>query len=249
MKAAEVGHPQRELEAAAALGRYAEEGWRVRKDGSSFWADVVITAIHGEDGEIEGFGKLTRDLTPIKQAEDQRAQTIALLEATAATDSLTGLANRRAWDDAMETEVARAARERAPLCIVVLDLDHFKAFNDEFGHHQGDQLLRRCAVVWRAKLRASDVLARYGGEEFSLCLPQCPAAEAVAIVDRLREATPDGQTCSAGVAQWDRCEPVDRLFGHADQALYAAKAAGRDRTVLAGSPRGGERVVRIAAVS
>jgi diguanylate cyclase (GGDEF)-like protein/PAS domain S-box-containing protein len=231
-EAIQVGHPFRELEAAAAMGHYEEQCWRVRKDGSRFWAHVVITAIHDEQGDLEGFGKLTRDLTALKQADEQRTRAFALLQATAATDSLTGLANRRAWDDTLDRELARAGRDGSPLCIAVLDLDHFKAFNDEFGHGQGDRFLRRCSVVWRGKLRPSDVLARYGGEEFALCLAQCPLAEALVTVDRIREATPRGLTCSAGVAQWDGTEPLDRLFGRADRALYKAKAEGRDRTVL-----------------
>ena len=234
-EAIEVGHPQRELEAAVAMGHYSEEGWRVRKDGSRFWAHVVITAIHDEHGDIEGFGKITRDLTPVKQAEEQRARAFALLEATAATDSLTGLANRRAWDETLDTGATRARREGTPLCVAVLDLDHFKAFNDDYGHREGDHFLRRCAVVWRARLRTSDVLARYGGEEFALCLPNCPLDEAIRIVDRLRRATPRERTCSAGVAEWDGREPIDRLFGRADQALYEAKESGRDRTVAADS--------------
>jgi diguanylate cyclase (GGDEF)-like protein/PAS domain S-box-containing protein len=235
-EAIEVGHPHRELEAAASMGRYNEEGWRVRKDGTRFWADVVITAIHDDEGDVMGFGKMTRDLTPVKQAEEQRTRAFALLEATAATDSLTGLANRRAWDDTLDRELECAARERTPLCIAVLDLDHFKAYNDEHGHRHGDHFLRRCSVVWKGKLRASDVLARYGGEEFALCLPSCPADEAVSIVDRLRESTPNGRTCSAGVAQWDGQEALDRLFGRADKALYQAKDGGRDRTVLSAPP-------------
>jgi diguanylate cyclase (GGDEF)-like protein/PAS domain S-box-containing protein len=236
-EAIEVGHPDRELEAAAAIGRYEEEGWRVRKDGTRFWAHVVITALHDDDGDIEGFGKITRDLTPVKQAEEQRVRAFALLEATAATDFLTGLANRRAWDDTLAREVSRAARERTSLCIAVLDLDRFKAYNDEHGHGQGDQFLRRCSVVWRGKLRTGDLLARYGGEEFALCLPKCSAKEAVAAVDRIRAATPNERTCSAGVAQWDGEEALDRLFGRADRALYQAKARGRNRTALAPSSR------------
>jgi diguanylate cyclase (GGDEF)-like protein/PAS domain S-box-containing protein len=236
-EALEVGHPQRELEAAAAMGRYDEEGWRVRKDDTRFWAHVVITALHDDEGDIEGFGKITRDLTPVKQAEEQRARAFALLEATAATDSLTGLANRRAWDETLERELPRAARDGTPVCVVMLDLDHFKAYNDEHGHRQGDHFLRRCAVVWRGKLRPSDVLARYGGEEFALCLPRCRAAEAVALVDRLRSTTPNERTCSAGVAEWDGQESIDRLFGRADRALYDAKAGGRNRTALSPSSR------------
>jgi diguanylate cyclase (GGDEF)-like protein/PAS domain S-box-containing protein len=245
-EAIDVGHPQRELEAAAAMGRYEEQGWRVRKDGSRFWAHVVITAIHNENGDIDGFGKFTRDLTPIKQAEELRDRAFALLEATAATDSLTGLANRRAWDETVEREVARADRDGAPLCIAVLDLDHFKVFNDEHGHREGDQFLRRCSLVWRNKLRTSDVLARYGGEEFALCLPQCPIDEALVVVDRLRRATPKERTCSAGVAEWDGIESIDRLFGRADGALYEAKQSGRNRTCLADLPA--ERELFISAV-
>jgi diguanylate cyclase (GGDEF)-like protein/PAS domain S-box-containing protein len=245
-EAIEVGHPHRELEAAASIGHYSEEGWRVRKDGSRFWGQVVISAIYDANGEVEGFGKLTRDLTPVKQAEEQRARAFALLETTAATDSLTGLANRRAWDEVMDRELEQAERERTPLCIAVLDLDHFKVFNDEHGHRSGDQFLRRCSVVWRNLLRASDVLARYGGEEFALCLPACGRDEAMRVVDRIRRATPDGLTCSAGVAEWDGSEPPDRLFGRADQALYGAKQAGRDRTVLAS---GGSPDARMSIVS
>lgn len=245
-EAVSVGHPARELEAARSIGRYDEEGWRVRKDGTRFWAHVVITAIYDADGELEGFGKITRDLTPIKQAEEQRARAFALMEATAATDSLTGLANRRAWDDTMEREMSRAAREQVPLCIAVLDLDHFKAFNDEFGHRSGDHFLRRCAVVWRSMLRTSDVMARYGGEEFALCLPICASDDAVLIVDRLREATPDGRTCSAGVAQWDGQESIDSLFGRADTALYAAKDRGRQCTALAGASGDNVHIIAVS---
>jgi diguanylate cyclase (GGDEF)-like protein len=202
------------------------------RTATRFWAEVVITAIYDADGEVEAFGKLTRDLTPVKQAEEQRAQALALLEATASIDSLTGLANRRAWDESLEREVYRADREGTPLCIGVLDLDHFKRFNDRHGHRGGDQFLRRCAVVWRGALRATDVLARWGGEEFGLCLPRTHLDEAVTIIERLRLLTPDGQTCSAGVASWQVGEAGHEVFGRADRALYEAKAAGRDRTEL-----------------
>jgi hypothetical protein len=88
----------------------------------------------------------------------------------------------------IDSELARAARDPAPLCAAVLDLDHFKSFNDQHGHRNGDHFLRRCSVVWKTKLRASDLLASYGGEEFALCLSKSPR-EPVEIVDRLREST------------------------------------------------------------
>jgi diguanylate cyclase (GGDEF)-like protein/PAS domain S-box-containing protein len=228
-----VGHPGRELAAAASIGRYAEEGWRVRKDGTRFWAEVVITTIYDEHGEVEGFGKLTRDLTLVKQAEEQRVRAISLLETTAATDFLTGLPNRRSWDDFLHRELARCDRDGTTICIAILDIDRFKLFNDRLGHREGDRFLKRCAAVWRTVLRPSDFLARYGGEEFVLCLPQRSQHDAAAVVDRLRAATPSEQTCSAGVASWNGTESLDGLFKRADRALYHAKDQGRDRTLIA----------------
>jgi diguanylate cyclase (GGDEF)-like protein len=113
----------------------------------------------------------------------------------------------------------------------MLDLDHFKRFNDERGHQAGDRLLKQAASAWAGRLRVIDVLARYGGEEFALALPGCGLEDALALVEGLRSATPGGQTCSAGVATWDGQEGPEELLGRADRALYSAKRAGRDRTV------------------
>ncbi|CAB4914292.1 unannotated protein [freshwater metagenome] len=228
-----VGHPRRELERAGAMGRYDEEGWRVRKDGGRFWAHVVITALHDDDGELVGFGKVTSDLTERKHAEEQLANTLALLRATSLTDALTGLANRRAWDDGLDRELARARRVGTPLCVAVLDIDHFKAMNDTHGHGAGDRFLRRATTAWRTVLRASDLLARIGGEEFAVALPDCDLPSAGGVGDRFRALTPDDQTCSVGVAQWDGTESADAILRRADVALYAAKRGGRDRTELA----------------
>jgi diguanylate cyclase (GGDEF)-like protein len=163
----------------------------------------------------------------------ERADLLARLEAVARTDDLTGLANRRAWDEQLPIELARAGRERSPTCVAMLDLDHFKAFNDELGHQAGDRLLKAAAGAWRSQLRATDTLTRYGGEEFAVVLPSCPIDHAVALIERVRGATPAGQTCSAGVAAWDGEEPADALVARADAALYAAKNAGRDRVITA----------------
>ena len=156
------------------------------------------------------------------------------LEALAMTDGLTGVANRRSWDEQLPLEVVRAGRTRGSLVVAVLDLDRFKAYNDTHGHPAGDDLLRRTAQAWRGRLRAGDVLARYGGEEFALALPGATLADAVPVVDTLRELVPEGQTCSAGVAQWDGGESPEALFRRADLALYLAKAGGRDRTEVSG---------------
>jgi diguanylate cyclase (GGDEF)-like protein len=151
------------------------------------------------------------------------------VERLARTDGLTGVANRRAWDDELPRELARAARSGQQLCVALLDLDHFKAYNDRHGHQAGDRLLKAAAAAWQGRLRKTDLLARYGGEEFAVLLPDCGLPNAMEIAERLRTAQPE-ITCSLGVAAWNGREDVTELVARADRALYAAKAAGRDRS-------------------
>lgn len=155
------------------------------------------------------------------------------LDSLAHLDGLTGVPNRRSWDDLLDRELARARRSGVPVVVGLLDLDFFKNFNDGYGHQAGDLLLKEAAAAWRAELREPDVLARYGGEEFGIVIAGLPAEEALAIVSRLRPATPRGQTFSAGLAEWDGAEPASDLVRRADETLYQAKAAGRDRVLLA----------------
>jgi diguanylate cyclase (GGDEF)-like protein len=161
----------------------------------------------------------------------ERAELMATLAEVARTDELTGLANRRAWDESLDRELARAKRESTPLSIAIIDLDRFKNYNDDHGHQAGDRLLKQLAAAWRQELRATDILARYGGEEFALALPGCDVMDATGLVERLRATTPSAQTVSAGLAVWDGEESAEALFGRADRALYAAKEGGRDRIV------------------
>jgi diguanylate cyclase (GGDEF)-like protein len=163
----------------------------------------------------------------------ERDARYALLARQARTDELTALPNRRAWDEALVRELSRAQRTGQPLCLALLDLDHFKAYNDTLGHPAGDAHLRRTAAAWRRELRAVDVLARYGGEEFGVLLPATALAEATEAIDRVRAATPNEQTASAGVVQWDGEESPDALLARADAALYRAKEAGRAVTLPA----------------
>ena len=100
----------------------------------------------------------------------ERSDLLARLEESARTDDLTGLLNRRAWEEELPREMARARRQQHPLCVAMLDLDFFKNYNDERGHQAGDRLLKQSAAAWVAELRASDTLARYGGEEFTVVL-------------------------------------------------------------------------------
>ena len=162
-----------------------------------------------------------------------RADLLAGLSEMAETDELTGLPNRRAWDETIRRAVGYAARTHRALCVAVVDIDHFKAYNDEHGHQAGDRLLKTAAAAWRTALRRSDVLARYGGEEFAVVLPSCPATEAAAVLERLRLLTPEEQTCSIGLAEWRPGESGAELVARADEALYQAKRSGRDALVLA----------------
>jgi diguanylate cyclase (GGDEF)-like protein len=153
----------------------------------------------------------------------------------ARTDPLTGVLNRRVWDQELPRELARAERTGQPLCVALIDMDRFKAFNDRHGHQAGDRLLKAAGAAWWANLRKTDLLVRYGGEEFAVLLPECTLADAMVIAERLRTAVPEG-TCSIGVAEWARGETADELLGRADQALYAAKDGGRDRCCASPSP-------------
>jgi diguanylate cyclase (GGDEF)-like protein/PAS domain S-box-containing protein len=176
---------------------------------------------------------VTQDITDRKRLESEREELLERVEAMARTDVLTGLPNRRAWDEELRRELARATRNKHALAVVMLDLDCFKDFNDAHGHQAGDALLGEIGSLWCTHLRVSDFVARYGGEEFAALLPACPPDEAIAAIERLRIVIPEGQTCSAGVAYWDGQETPEALIGRADTALYEAKRAGRDRVVTA----------------
>lgn len=164
-------------------------------------------------------------------------------------DELTGAANRRALTQALDRDVARAVRAGESYALMMLDIDHFKAVNDTHGHHAGDRVLCHVAAVLRARLRAQDLVGRYGGEEFMLLLPNTTLDGAAALAETLREVmaqTPclhEGRaiavTVSIGVcgARLENANGWDRLIQAADQALYRAKAAGRNRVECADLPR------------
>jgi diguanylate cyclase (GGDEF)-like protein len=149
-------------------------------------------------------------------------------------DGLTGIANRRTLDESVPVEFARARRSGQPLALVMIDIDHFKRYNDRRGHAAGDALLRAAAQGWARQLRPTDLIARYGGEEFTLVLPACSEDQAAQLIDRLRPLMPDRQTFSAGVAAWDGDETTNELVQRADRALLQAKKRGRNRTTIAG---------------
>ena len=162
----------------------------------------------------------------------ERSDFMARLSDLAETDELTGLPNRRSWDETIGRAVGYAKRTNRPLCVGIIDLDHFKHFNDRHGHQAGDRLLKAAAAAWRTALRQTDTLARYGGEEFAVALPGCSTDVAGVVLERLRELTPDGETCSVGLAEWTPGESPADLVSRADAALYEAKRNGRDTLVV-----------------
>jgi len=164
----------------------------------------------------------------VAQVQDQAAQ----LDALAHADALTGVPNRRAWDLELSRHLANARRSGDPVVVALLDLDHFKRFNDRYGHQAGDRLLKEAAAAWRAQLRADDLLARYGGEEFGVCVTGRRSAAVAEVLGRVQASTPLGQTFSAGVATWTGEEAPERLVARADEALYQAKHAGRSRVMV-----------------
>jgi diguanylate cyclase (GGDEF)-like protein len=155
-----------------------------------------------------------------------RADAALALADQACRDPLTGLLNRRGWEDALSAEMARAARSHEPLSMLMLDLDGLKTFNDTAGHQAGDELLQSSARHWQSCLRPSDVLARYGGDEFAVLLTGCDESGALLVAQALLADMPAGGSCSAGVAQWDGLESASRVVARADAALYHGKRGG-----------------------
>ncbi|GAC1328183.1 MAG: hypothetical protein NVSMB17_03280 [Candidatus Dormibacteria bacterium] len=156
----------------------------------------------------------------------------AALALASSTDALTGLHNRRSFDQALQDELSRATRSGRTFCLAMLDLDHFKRYNDTHGHPAGDRLLRDAARAWMAEVRDIDTLARYGGEEFVLLLPWCSIGEAGPVLERVAAATPAATTASMGVVEWNGSESVTAVLARADAALYDAKREGRNRVVV-----------------
>ena len=199
--------------------------------------DAVAGVLKVSSREPGAFGE--RELRILQMLADVlgsavvRAELVDRLALAATSDALTALPNRRSWEERVPTELARARRLRAPFTVAVIDIDHFKAFNDANGHPAGDSLLSECARRWGGELREVDHHARIGGEEFGLALPGCSATAAVDVLARLRQAIRPLCTVSVGIAEWDGSEEWRDLVARADAALYHAKREGRDRVALA----------------
>jgi diguanylate cyclase (GGDEF)-like protein/PAS domain S-box-containing protein len=213
------------------------------RDGRRIAVDTHVMPVRDEAGRVVGGVEIFRDASPMVALELANAE----LRAVAATDPLTGLANRRQLDAALERHRILLDRTGIPFGLVLIDIDHFKAVNDTLGHAAGDRALVGFAAALGRHCRPSDLVGRYGGEEFLILVPGIRLAEAARLAERLRGAVAGAPaeafggarlTASFGVVEARPGEPAAALTARADAALYAAKAAGRNRVVV-GPPQGG----------
>ena len=215
--------------------------------------EALVGLLHLEHLPVDGARREQQQLLAVGAAEQlalalANAQQREALHRQSMVDPLTGLYNRRYFDEALHRELARARRKSAPTSLVVLDIDHFKLVNDTYGHGTGDDVLRAIAQQVRSAIREGDVACRYGGEELVVLIPECPADVAAVRAEGLRAAIeacipetggagPQRVTASIGVAAYPThgLDPA-ALFRAADKALYRAKRQGRNRVVAAGEP-------------
>ncbi|APX94459.1 PAS domain S-box protein [Halomonas sp. 1513] len=224
-----------------------------RRDGQPLWIQMSLAPVSDSHGRVTHFVGVQHDLTELKRSEEELERRVAertealqkanaRLTQQAATDWLTGAANRRQLMRQARRELARAQRNGTPLSLLCLDLDHFKTVNDVHGHQVGDQVLKQVASTMEENLRPSDLLARVGGEEFQILLPDTDIEQAGEIAERIRSTLYDLEirlndkvlkiTVSVGCAQIGRDgEDIDSLMRIGDKRLYEAKALGRNRWV------------------
>lgn len=224
------------------LGNWRRDAY-MRTVGVLFLAGVFAALGRRMVRQIKGQARSENEAVNARAKSDQLNATLVQL---AMYDGLTGLANRRHFDRSLNLEMTRMTKEKGPLALVMIDVDHFKLYNDIYGHAKGDECLKAVArAIGACKRRQHDLAARYGGEEFALVLPDCDIRSATALAYHLRQAIADLHlphsgaknglvTVSVGVAAFDPVEKTDSalaLIESADQALYQAKQTGRDRIV------------------
>jgi diguanylate cyclase len=184
-----------------------------------------------------------------KQEINQLQENLEAVRNESLTDPLTSLANRKYFDQAIEHAIAEAKESGEPLSLMLTDIDHFKKFNDTFGHLTGDQVLRLVALSVKQNVKGQDVSARYGGEEFAVILPATALRQAITVADHIRRAVMTKElmkrstgehlgrvTVSIGVASYHPGETAQLFIERADACLYAAKHAGRNRVICETDP-------------
>jgi diguanylate cyclase len=242
--------------ASELVTRVAADSGKVREVGEALGSFATAVRQGGDASELHKVAMTLSDASTVagdrliamerlfaasvKRITDLRKR-LAKVEEEATRDGLTGLANRRLYDTMLQRAALRAGAEGSPLSLMMLDIDHFKKFNDTHGHVVGDHVLRLFAQVLNENIKGRDTAARYGGEEFSIILPGANAQGAMAVAEQIRgmlENRPilnraTGKrlgvvTCSIGVAQYRPGEPVGETVDRADQAMYRAKREGRN---------------------
>jgi len=226
-----------------------------KKDGSYLWMESNLRLYHDPTtGKPFGFVNVVRDISGRKAAEEDLEKAFRLVESLASIDGLTEIANRRRLDQVLEHEWRLAIRTNSDISLLLIDVDHFKAYNDIYGHLAGDDCLRRLAkVILEMVARPSDLVARYGGEEFAVVLPNTPPPGAMQVADRIRVAVQELDmphagnphhvvTVSIGCATEtpEMDSKLESLIDAADHALYRAKNAGRNAIECAGQEIGQE---------
>jgi diguanylate cyclase len=202
---------------------------------------------------------LEERLNASKQEINQLQQNLETVRHESLTDPLTTLANRKFFDQALGKAIAEAAAKREPMALMMTDIDHFKKFNDSFGHQTGDQVLRLVAMSVKNNVKGQDIAARYGGEEFAVVLPNTVLRSATTVAEHIRRAVMTKQlmkrstheqlgriTISIGVAALREGDTAQSLIGRADACLYAAKRVGRNRVIAESDPEAGSAASKVA---
>jgi diguanylate cyclase len=210
---------------------------------------IVETLVHATKQMKENNQALEARLSASKQEIDQLQENLQVVRNESLTDPLTSLANRKFLDEALTNAITSANEKGEPLTLMMTDIDHFKKFNDTYGHLTGDQVLRLVAMSLRQNVKGQDIAARYGGEEFAVVLPNTVLRSAITLGDQIRRAVMNKElmkrstgenlgrvTISIGVAALRKDDTPQSLIERADICLYAAKRSGRNRVISEADP-------------
>jgi diguanylate cyclase len=203
---------------------------------------MIVESLVSATREVESKNAdMQQRLKDSRQEIRELQENLEVVRTESLTDPLTTLSNRKFFDNSIERMLKHAATTNEPLSVILTDIDHFKKFNDTYGHLTGDQVLRLVAVSLKHNVKGQDIAARYGGEEFAVVLPNTALAQAVTVAEHIRSAVMSKElmrrstgetlgrvTISLGVAQWRKGDDVASILERADSCLYAAKGAGRN---------------------